>query len=77
VQTRLKYNLWGNDGGPTALAVMLFVKWPLRSRGCATAVEGGVILPFVAELPQGWGLGLMTEFDWIVATRRPRTTLGL
>lgn len=66
VQTRLKYNLWGNDGGPTALAVMPFVKWPLPESGLRNGhVEGGVILPFAAELPQGWGLGLMTEFDWV------------
>ena len=28
VTTRLKVNLWGNDGGTTAMAVMPFVTWP-------------------------------------------------
>lgn len=72
LQSRLKWNLWGNDGGATALAVMPFVKWPLPESGLRNGhVEGGVIVPFAVELPRGWGLGLMTEFDWI---RREETS---
>ncbi len=33
MQTRLKINLWGNDGGRTALGIMPFVKWPLPKSG--------------------------------------------
>lgn len=66
VQTRFKYNVWGNDGGATALAVMPFVKWPLPESGLRNGHwEGGVIVPFGVELPRGWGLTLMTEFDWV------------
>jgi hypothetical protein len=65
VQTRVKLNLWGNDGGPTALAVMPFVKWPLPQDDLRNGrIEGGVILPFAIELPHGWELGLMTELDF-------------
>ena len=62
--TRLKINLWGNDGGPTAFAVMPFIKWPTASYGLGNdSVEGGLILPLAVELAGGWGLGLMTELD--------------
>lgn len=71
-QIRLKINLWGNDGphpvfGNTAFAVMPFVKFPT---GCPDElgndrVEGGIILPFAADLPGGWGLGLMAEVDLV------------
>ena len=62
--TRLKINLWGNDGGSTALALMPFVKAPTASHGLGNdGVEGGLIIPLAVELPGGWGMGVMTEFD--------------
>jgi len=65
-QTRLKVNLWGNDGGKTALAIMPFVKWPLPASGLRNGhTEGGVIFPVAIELPAGWGTTLMTEFDFV------------
>jgi len=61
---RMKFNLWGNDGGRTALAVMPYVKLPTHQDGLGTrAVEGGLILPLAAELGYGFGLGIMTQFD--------------
>lgn len=64
--TRLKVNLWGNDGGKTALAVMPFVKLPANQNNIGNRyVEGGVIVPLAVELPAGWGMGLMTEIDII------------
>lgn len=65
VTTRLKVNLWGNDGGATAGAIMPFVKWPTSRDGLGnSAIEGGVILPVAFELPAGFSCGVMTEFDW-------------
>lgn len=62
--TRLKVNLWGNDGGKTAFAIMPFVKMPTASSGLGNGfVEGGVILPLAVELPAGWGMGTMVEVD--------------
>jgi hypothetical protein len=62
--TRLKVNLWGNDGGRTALGIMPFVKWPLPRSGVRNGeVEGGAILPFGMDLGAGWGLGAQTEVD--------------
>ncbi len=59
---RLKVNLWGDDGGATAAAVMPFVKVPQHGQG---EYEGGLILPLAVELPGGWGMGVMTEVDWL------------
>lgn len=66
ITTRLKVNLWGNDGGTTALALMPFVKWPLsRSNLRNGKTEGGIIVPLAVDLGKGWGLGAMTEVDFV------------
>jgi hypothetical protein len=63
---RTKINLWGNDGGATALAVMPFIKLPTNQDDLGNhAVEGGLIVPFAVNLADRWGLGLMTEVDLI------------
>lgn len=63
---RTKINLWGNDGGTTACAVMPFVKLPTNQDGLGNrAVEGGIIVPLAVKLPRGWDLGLMTEVDFL------------
>jgi len=65
ITTRLKYNFWGNDGGKTAFAAMPFVKLPTNQDELGNnSVEGGIILPLAVELPRGFGMGLMTEFDF-------------
>jgi Putative MetA-pathway of phenol degradation len=66
VLTRLKVNLWGNDGGRTAFGIMPIIKWPLPESGLRNGkTDGGIIFPFAAELPAGWDMGAMTEFDFI------------
>ena len=64
-QLRLKINLWGNDGGDTALAVMPFVQFPTADDeiGGVDDVEGGVAVPLAIKLPQEWDLGVMAEVD--------------
>ena len=65
-QVRLKINLWGNDSGQTALAIMPFIQIPTAADGLGhNHVEGGVILPFAVELTEGVGLGLMLEADFV------------
>ena len=45
---------------------MPFFKWPLSQSTVRNGeTEGGVILPFAAELPGGWGMGAMSEFDFV------------
>ncbi|MGH7214153.1 MAG: transporter, partial [Tepidisphaeraceae bacterium] len=66
IQLRLKINLWGNeDGSPTAMALMPFVQFPTADDefGETDHVTGGLIVPFKAELPAGFSLGLMGEID--------------
>ena len=61
ITTRLKINLWGNDGGQTAFALLPFVKFPTSTDGLGNhAIEGGIILPLAISLPAGFGLGLET-----------------
>lgn len=65
-QLRLKANLWGNDGGATALALMPFVQFPTADDKLgASKVEGGLIIPFGIELPAKFSLTLMAEFDCV------------
>jgi hypothetical protein len=55
---RGKFNLWGNDGGPTAFALLPFVKLPTAEEGLGNSdVEYGIALPLAVELPHGFGLG--------------------
>jgi hypothetical protein len=61
--TRAKINLWGNDGGQTAFAVLPFVKFPTNTDGLGNnSVEGGVIFPLSVKLPwkidMGGGTGI-------------------
>ena len=61
---RLKVNVWGNDGGPTAFVVMPFVKLPTASAGFGNGrLEGGVILPLGFTFPNGFNVTVMPEFD--------------
>lgn len=63
---RTKFNLWGNDGGNTAFALMPFIKFPTASDGLGNdEYEGGLIIPFGISLPNEWNLGLMAEVDWM------------
>ena len=66
LQTRLKVNLWGNDGGSTAFAMMPFVKWPLGESSLRNGkTEGGAIFILGYALPAGWSSAVMTEFDFV------------
>jgi hypothetical protein len=59
--TRLKINLWGDDGGRTAFALLPFVKIPTSSDNLGNnAVECGVIFPLAVKLPGDFELGLET-----------------
>ncbi len=59
---RLKGNLYGNDDGDTALAIMPYYTIPTRSDeiGASTAVLGAAI-PFAYSLPENISGGIMLE----------------
>lgn len=65
IQLRMKYNLWGNDEGDTALALFPFVKVPTGSALSNGEWEGGLIVPISTQLSQRVSLGLMAEFDLV------------
>ena len=68
--TRVKWNLWGNDGVATAFALMPYFKLPTNQDQLGNhSVEGGLIAPLAVELPAGWGMGLMTQLDVVRDTR--------
>jgi hypothetical protein len=54
---RVKQNLWGNDGGATAAALLPFVG---RSGGEWGA---GLAIPIGFELPGGWASAVMPQID--------------
>ena len=64
IQIRLKHNLWGNDEGSTALALMPFVKLPTANGDLGNGeIEGGLIVPFGFEGPADWACAVMGELD--------------
>lgn len=60
---RLKWNLWGNDGGKTAGALMPFVTIPSQTAVSTEEFEGGLIFPVAIELSERVGFGFQTELD--------------
>lgn len=63
--TRVKWNLWGNDGGRTALALLPYLQWPLAASDAREGVwKGGLIVPFAIALGRGWSAGAQTAVEW-------------
>jgi Putative MetA-pathway of phenol degradation len=61
---RSKINLWGNDGGNTAAAVIPYIKAPSAPIGIGNGVvEGGLIAPVAFSLPNSFTLLLVPEID--------------
>lgn len=63
--TRLKINLFGNDEGSIASAIMPYVKIPLNKNISNNSFEGGFTVPFSIELPLEIGLGFMAQYDYV------------
>lgn len=61
---RAKFNLWGNDGGPSAAALLPFIKIPTSQDGLGNnSVEAGLGLPIGLQLPFQWWLQLSPELS--------------
>lgn len=66
VVTRAKLNLFGNEGGRPALALIPFAKWPTAPQGIGNRyVEGGIAAPLAVPLPLGFTTILMGELDYL------------
>ena len=64
--TRAKVNLFGNDGGVAALALIPYAKWPTAPLGIGNqVVEGGVVAPLALSLPYGLTAIVMGELDYL------------
>lgn len=57
---RAKQNIWGNDNGKTAAAILPFINIPTAF---SEKISGGIIFPVAVELPNEWGLGAQVESD--------------
>jgi len=69
---RAKLNLFGNDSGGMAMALMPFLSLPTAGGAFGSdSVEAGLIVPFAMELGGGWGLGAMLQGDLRREDRRP------
>jgi hypothetical protein len=60
---RLKKNVWGNDKGRTALAIMPFVNFQTGNNVADRRAEGGFVIPFSLELSDIWSLGTQAQFS--------------
>jgi outer membrane putative beta-barrel porin/alpha-amylase len=62
--TRFKWNLFGNDGGGPAMALIPYAKWPSAPIGIGNGyIEGGLIAPVAIPLPAGFTAIVMGEMD--------------
>lgn len=61
VELRLKWNLWGNDGGETALALMPYVKIPVGGEVSNDHWEGGLIVPLAWRVADNWSVAFQVE----------------
>jgi hypothetical protein len=65
-QLRVKVNLWGNDGGDTALAVMPFVQFPTGEDDLTAGhAEYGVIVPLLMTVDDKTAFTVMAEADFV------------
>ena len=64
VYTRVKFNMFGNEGGDYALALVPYVKAPTADHSIGnTHWEGGGYVPFVVTLPEDWTMAITSEVD--------------
>jgi hypothetical protein len=56
ISVRFKYNLWGQNGGNSALAVLPYVTLPTSSFA-DNGMEYGLVVPFALKLNKDWTFG--------------------
>jgi len=60
---RWKHSFWGNDGGPTSLAIIPFLTMPTHGEIGSNGWGGGLVMPFSVDLSSRVSLGLMAQCD--------------
>lgn len=63
IDLRMKWNLWGNDGGSSAGALMPFVTIPTHTSVSTGEWEGGLIFPVAIDITERLGFGFQMEVD--------------
>lgn len=58
---RAKYNVWGNDKGKTAFAIMPYLNLPTSVAN--NYIEAGVVFPLSIDLNNNFSLGSQIQFD--------------
>jgi hypothetical protein len=71
---RLKKNIWGNDEGRTALAIMPFVHVQTGKGIADRRPEAGVVIPFSAELSDTWSFGAQGQISLLKNENRKYDT---
>lgn len=61
IELRLKWNLWGNDSGKTAGALLPYVSIPSHTSVSSGEWEGGLIIPVSVEISDKLDLGFQVE----------------
>ncbi len=62
----IRQNLWGNDGGKTALALFPFISLPTSQDDLGNdKVQGGLIIPFQWQISDKTNLGIMAEENYL------------
>jgi hypothetical protein len=70
---RMKWNFFGNDGGPTAFGLMADVKLPTAADGLGNDhTEGALTFPVACELAGGWSGAAMTGVEFAHTDRGRR-----
>lgn len=64
IYTKVKFNLFGNDSGEYALALVPYVKAPTADQHIGNKHwEGGGYAPFIIALPNDWTMNITSEVD--------------
>jgi Putative MetA-pathway of phenol degradation len=72
LQARMKFNLFGNDSGDYALAVVPYVKFPSGSTGISNKkYEYGGYLPLYVKLNDKWSVIFLVQGDSLVSSSNP------
>lgn len=61
---RLKQNLWGNNSGKSAFALMPYIAIPTSRFEESKKIGGGLIVPFALQLRNGWGFSAQAAIDF-------------
>lgn len=64
IVTRLKINIFGNDQD-FAMGIIPFIKFPTNQNNLGNkAFEGGLVFPFALNLPLGFTMGFMGQWNY-------------